>query len=432
MRRETAFMRALFVTPSDSSSGEAVTALHAAESVAAEGGRVGVLASPFTARFFAAGFAESTAVLGDGLEDNRRLWERCCADLRPEAVVFADYPLLFTGRLPPRLADDRWVGALGEVDAALLTFDHLGYAQRPRTLVFGPPHLVVHARTLPALPDRMLVLLPCPMHEPGPVAGRRGTPFRCWRPPLGLAPERRREVRRRWLDGPDDLLVFHAVPAWAWELAERLELPFYRFFTRVLEHHLGGLGRPVTVVSVNRGDLLPPSRHAWLTVRNLSGLPRDDYEELLFAADLMLTDNGISSTLGKAISAGVPCAVLRNSRRLGELAAGAAGPLGEVVQAMERERLGSVFPYQAFPAFGPAEVDELGLFQDNGASGAFETLEIFDGTATPRRLAALAADPEARRPLRARQRTYSARVAALPDAAAALAEVAAGARCAAR
>ncbi|MFL5383826.1 MAG: DUF6365 family protein [Longimicrobiaceae bacterium] len=408
-------MKAVFVVPSEISSGEAVTALHMAEAIAARGGRVRFLASPFAAACFRPRFPGRVTLLTNDREENRRRWTRLLRG-RPDAVVFADYPLLFFSSGTPPLADASWAAGLDRLDAALLTLDHLGYAQRPRLLFFGPPHLSLHFERTPPLPPRMEVLLPCPVQAPAAVPGRRGEPFRYWELPLAVGEAERRRVRSRYLDDDRELLVFHSAPTWARLHAERFGLPYYALLPRILEHYLAGAPRRVTVVSVN-GDA-PPAASAGRGVRvvGVGRLPKDEYEALLLSADLMLTENAVSVTLGKAVCGLVPCAHLRNSWGLGELSARAEEPLRALVQESERARPGSVFPFEAFPIWRREDVEELGVFEGNGLAGCVPGVELFGGEATRAALHALLHDPAEREAVRARQRAYVDTLRALPGA----------------
>jgi hypothetical protein len=409
-------MRVLFVTPSEVSAGEAITAHHMAADVVACGGEVAFLASKLTAGFLGDGFAGRVTVLGPDLATNRDSWAAKIRDFAPDAIVFADYPLLFfpSGTVP--LADDAWVAALDHVDAALVTLDHLGYAQRPMTIDFGPAHLSLATAMTPTLPSRMQVALPCPVQEPAAVEGRVGRPFRYWSPPTDWSPDRAASVRRRYLDDPRDVLVLHSVPGWARRAAALWELPYFRFLPRLLAEYLSGLGRRVTVVAVNDGSLLPPSGAADVAIVNLGALPAAEFEDLLLAADLVLTENSVSVGLGKAVCAGRPAAVLRNSKRLVELIETADPPIRDIVLAMEGERLGAVFRYEVFPIWSAADLDRLGIHRGNRFADGFAKLEAFGGEATRAAICDLLRDErrDGPRAERDRQRVYAESVAALP------------------
>lgn len=409
-------MRILFVTPNSKGSGEAITALHIAEELTADGEAVRFLSSEFTARFLSETFADRVVSLTEEAEQNRSAWNGVVEDFEPDAVVFADYPLLFSSPWGRTLAASDWVAELEHLDVPLFTLDHLGMAQGPMTLHFGPPHLSPFTQHFPGLPGNMRILLPSPLQEPSRVEGRVGSPFRCWQVPLGIGPERRRRVRRRYLDSDHDRLVFHSVPSWALEFARAHALPHYQALSRLFEEYLAGSERPITLVSVNDGCLLPPSSRPGLRIANLGSLSKADYEELLFASDLMITDNRVSVSLGKAACALVPCVALRNSFRLIELHERAQGRLRRILSDMEATHLGSVFPFEVFPIWTRVDLETMGVFRQNSLASAHRVLELFGGEETGAVIRALLFDEDATESLRSRQSAYVEAVSRLPAA----------------
>ena len=409
--------RVLLVTPVEQGSGETITSLHVAQGLVSRGHEVRFLAAPFAARFLEPHFPDRIDRLGFDERENRRLWDRHLARYRPDTVVFADYPLLFfpSGVVP--LASPEWINGLDSIDAELVTLDHFGFAQEAMGLFFGPPHLSFHYQTFPATPERMRILLPCPMHEPGTVEGRRGTPFRYWDVPIRPPRAARDEIRAAHLDRPGELLIFHSVPNWAWRLADTLALPLYRHLPDILAHYLGDLGRPVKIVSVNNGRLLRPVESGSVRITNLDVLPKDAFEGLLFGSDLVLTENSVSISMGKALCGDRTAAALVNSYRLLELTERLEGPLREKVLAMERQRLGSVYPFRVFPTGMTEELERIVLYRDNSLTECFASLEIFGGEPTREALRRLLLEPPAGSELEAARRRYVERVAALPECA---------------
>jgi hypothetical protein len=219
------------------------------------------------------------------------------------------------------------------------------------------------------------------------------------------------------------LLVVHTTPNWAWRIAKRWNLPHYRALSDLLQSWFTGLGAPVTVVSVNNGELLAATETTDVRIENSGVLPPDEYERLLAAADLLITENAVSVTIGRAACATIPVALLHNSRRLPEILHSADSETRRLVLAMERARLGAVFRFEVFPIWSADDVAELGLFRENSVTSTFVRAELFGGETTHRQLTEALTNPEARADLRGRQREYIARVAALPDACEVLAGV---------
>lgn len=415
-------MQVLFVTPVVEGSGETVTALHMGEGLARDGHDVAFLASGAAASLLAPRFGAAVTRLGTRLEANQRLLRDLIRERRPDAVVFADWPLLFlTQGVAPLARPDGTVAGLEDSGACLVSLDHFGFAQLDGPLYLGPPHLTPHQPiTFPPLPAPMRVLLPCPMHAPQGATGRQGTGFRYWDVPLGVDERTRRRERARWLGSDDGLLVLHAVAAWARRAAEQFGLSLYRFLPRILDHYLAGTGRPVTVVSVNGGSLLTPPDTASVHFVNLPPLPPGEFETLLFSCDLVLSENALSISLGKAVCGLQPCAVLRNSFRLLDALEQADAPIRQVIQEMESQRMGSVYPHEVFPTGMRDALERLVLYRDNPLTDAIVRLELYGGETTRQRLHSLLSDGDARARVNARQRTYVEEVAALPTATAAL------------
>lgn len=386
-------MKVLLVAPTQSS--ETVTAVHVARDLADRGHEASFLASPGASRQLPAELRRRTVELTGDLQGNFELWNRTREEVDPDVVLFADYPILAAGNSSTPLGTHRdWVASVEGMTACPMTLDHLGLGQCPGELTLGP------------IPDGMHSLLPCPMQHPGSVAGRRGDPFRYWELPLGLAGGRREQVRQAYLDGEDELLVVHSVPAWAWQMAGALGLPYYRHLPDILGWYLEATGRRCTVVSVNNGRLLGQPRSASVRVVNRTALPVDAFADLLFSADLVLTENKPSFTIGMAVCGLRPCAALHNSLRFDEVCALPPSPAQELAVAMERERPGAVFPFEVFPMDLTGELDKLWLYRDSALLGAFAEVEIFGGEPARAQLAQLLTDPESQAALLHRQQAY--------------------------
>ena len=398
-------MKVLLVTPAQS--GETVTAVHVAQNLVDRGHTAVFLASPGARRQLPAGFLEHVFELTGDVDDNLYMWKRALEDFAPHIVLFADYPIVVSPQSSSPLGCHRdWQAALHRLGACLVTFDHLGLAQCREDLTIGPRHLSPHTVTFPPVPDSMRIMLPCPMHHPGPLEGRQGDPFRYWNPPLELPEDVRQEIRSTYLGADDHLLILHSVPEWARKTAGALKLPFYRFLPELLAYYFEGVGNPVTLVSVNNGTLLAQPSEGSFRIINVPAMPIAEFEQLLLSADLIITENKPSFTIGMAICALRPCAALKNSFELSDLRGRMPPRLGETVAAMEQERPGAVFPFEIFPSDMTGQLDKLWLYRGNALVEAFEELEIFGGEQTKEQLARLVQDRETQTTLRDRQQAY--------------------------
>jgi len=170
----------------------------------------------------------------------------------------------------------------------------------------------------------------------------------------------------------------------------------------------------VVVVSVNGRSLLLPSSAPGLRVIHLGQLRPSEYEELLFASDLMISDNRISSSLAKAVCGLIPCVALRNSHPLPELIDRADEPTRALLLEMERDRPGAIFPFEVFPIWSREDLDALRLFPDNPIEACLLTLEMYGGEETRLAFEQLLTDPAHREKLKARQLHYISLICRLP------------------
>lgn len=398
-------MRILFVATHPFSSGEAMTALHSAAQAARRGDVVRFFAAPRSAQVLARQFpGRVTEMTIDG-STNRGLVARLVAELRPEAIVFCDYALLAssTGGMP--LADDAWIDWLDGLDAELFTFDHMGLEQ--------PGSAGGLAGSL-RRPARMRVLLPCPMHEPSPLPGRRGVPFRSWTP-RRLDEQEREAARGPFTPSSTGYLVIHAVSSWAWEIARAKRSPYYDLLPSVLDSYFADCPRPVTIVSINNGSLLRDAPGGRIRIINLSPLAADEHERLLASADLVLTENCFSSTLGKAVCFGVPGVAWQNrfdGPTLRDCVGDDAPPaLAEVLGRAPA----SIEPWLVFPILSMDWLQHLRVLDDNTIGRAFLRLEIFGGPATSEALRDLLSESPVRRSMEEDGRSYARSMSGLPD-----------------
>src|SRR5882672_2638951 len=189
-------LRILFVTPTFMATGETATTLALAESVAAEGHDVWFLASPPAAQIVRPKFPDRVREMGQEIKSNQVLWRRTVADLRPEVVIFSELRSLLFLRMNKQcpLADLPWLKELDALDAVLIAIDHIGSTLAVEDMMAKtekhPLGRLVVARWKPIL-ERMSSLLACPLHEPAPVAGRRGVPYRSMALPLTIDTEER-------------------------------------------------------------------------------------------------------------------------------------------------------------------------------------------------------------------------------------------------
>ncbi|MBV1858178.1 MAG: hypothetical protein KUG77_07185 [Nannocystaceae bacterium] len=406
-------MRTLFVAPMQRSSGEASTVVAMVRSLLERNHSAYVLASQELAGSIRARVNVPVDALGPHLPANQAQWRSTVDEFAPSHIVFADFPMLagFSSGVAP-LCTPSWTRQLMAMNATVFTLDHLGYGQTSMRLYFGPPHLCSQPVRIPELPEGMRTLLPCPVHDPGQLAGRRGTPFSIQPPPSPTVREECRERTRARFGITDGVMIVHCASQWAHRFCTAFDLSYYSILTRIWAWYFRDAPGPVTVISVNGvTDALIENN---VRVVASSSLPEGEFSQLIASCDLFLNENPFSSVLGHTVSQGIPAACFVNSYRIGDLADNAPPALRALAFEMEEHRRGSVFPYRVFPLDFRAELETMQLFRANRFVQTFEELEVWGGSPTQTRLHDLLWDEGTQSRLRKAQGDYAAALAALP------------------
>lgn len=426
---------ALFITSFHQSLGETFTLARFAADLRGEGWQVEFLASEFAAAFLREHGHEMT-LLTRTREGNQALLIATLRRFAPALIVTADF-FLFEATDARRFWSTRWLIDSG---VPVLTFDHLKFHPEPREITLGfrsrfdrdetllgnfagvPAGAVPrHTVRVPALPEGVALVRPCPVHDPRPQADPR---IRCYDISRG---ERRgtspAAARKRLGIADEEKIVVVPVGSWAIDLARHVRLPYPDLLAQVLLRCLERVAGRVRILLIGKG--LQPAKEVRgpVTLELVPGLAFDDLQNLLSAADLVLGDNATSATLGRGVMAGAPTAIFVSSltvRGDGEqLLLDAPFEVSqfarELIENTERMAPGSIFPFAVYPLGWRVEMRPL--FDANPYSDAVEWLELFDEQDSAARLSSLLFDRTVRESLIARQRIYRRLVQALPTAA---------------
>jgi hypothetical protein len=171
--------------------------------------------------------------------------------------------------------------------------------------------------------------------------------------------------------------------------------------------------RPITILAVNNGFLLPEVKNSRVQILNLEPVGPSQYEALLNASDLFITENRISVSLAKAIYLRKHCAVLHNSRTICDIVDCSPEPVRLLAEEMERVRLGSIFPFEVFPIWARNDLENLGIAHQGDE--IYRMIEIFGGEQSAQEFQDLLIDSSSRERMRAVQSSYLSRVQSLPS-----------------
>ena len=368
-------MRAIFLCAPSKAYGEINTLVQLARNISEEGGEIWFLASPLAAEVAGSHFPGRVFQLTPDLERNQVIFWRMVKKFRPDMIVLSElYEILRPKRKPDcPLINSSWLREMGEIDCALVFVDFIAHVP----LLRGIAECDVCSKhfangSLSAFLERLWVVVPCPLNEPGSVEGRCGIPYQAQRLPLSIEPEARARVRARFLGRSQEegALVVRTGSSWQTQLAEQYGVSLYEHLGDLLGAYLGNLPRPVTLVSVSSRHQIS-SIGCGFRIHNIANLPPREFDELVLSSDLVISDNEIGYTLAKTVGS-VPSLILKNTFTREEILKRepSHSPVRRIVLEMESRRPDSIYPHKIFPI--PAHEEELAEQPPDEHTGAHD------------------------------------------------------------
>jgi hypothetical protein len=367
-------MKAVFVCSPSGAYGEINSIIPLARGIQSAGGEVWFLASPLAAVVAREHFPTSVFELTADVERNQSILRRMAKKFRPDLIAFAElYEILRPGRKPGCPLINRWfLQWVADLDCTLVFVDFIAHVPMLRLIAdcstcaarFG-------ARALWSFLERLWVVLPCPLNEPGRVEQRCGIPYRAQALPLRIDDETRTRTRAKFLGHnreENGFLILRTGSTWQTVLAEQRGHDLYEHLGDILAEYLRGLPKPVTLVSVSSRHRIS-CRSGGFEIRNIANLPPQEFDELALSCDLVLTDNEIGYTLARTLGR-VPGLVLINSFHAPDILKRekAGSRLREIVNTMVSRRPNCIYPHKIFPI--PADEDEFADSRTEGADSA--------------------------------------------------------------
>lgn len=345
-------MKILFLCAPSKAYGEINAAVTMANEAKARGARVWFLVSPLGAEVARPEYGETTFELTPNKHVNQVKFWRILKKIRPDLIVFSElYEILQPGKKPDcPLIDAELLRGLEYEQASLIFLDFIVHAGMLAEIAECPGCAEDWGGTLASFFQRLWVLLPCPLNEPGPVAGRRGIPFRLNSLPVLIDPDERLRVRSSILHDPDEILILRTGSTWQTKLAVERGVHLYDYLPRLFEYYLGDFPKPVTVVSISNLYQFPLAKTPQLRFVNYENLPPSEFNRLILSCDAVITDNEISYSLSK-LTGTLPGVVLNNSYTAGDILQRErpGSFLAGLVERLETEHPGSVYPFRIYP-----------------------------------------------------------------------------------
>jgi Family of unknown function (DUF6365) len=432
-------MKVLLICAPSRAFGEVNSLVQLARSIVANGGEVWFLASPLAADVAKSHFPHRVFQMTPELDQNQIMFWRIVKKFRPDTIVLAE---LYEILRPRRKAEcpfisPRWLYDTAELECNLVFVDFIAHVPMLRDIAecdfcserFGRDSL---RRFL----ERLWVILPCPLNEPGPIAGRCGIPYKAQSLPLAIEPAQRARVRARFMgegNEADGVLVLRTGSSWQSILAEQYGLTLYERLGELFAAYLADLPNRTTLVSVSSRHQISCSSHS-MQIHNIGNLPPNEFDLLVLSSDLVITDNEIGYTLAKTIG-NVPSVVFVNTFTLDDVLRREAGdsPIRRIVLEMESRRRDSIYPHKIFPIpAGPEELSEHCPQHEGGVCAAppapmsnfrlgrmvsspFVKVELYGGEETRAALEWVLCDRKARAEWKEQDRAYLERLNRLTD-----------------
>jgi hypothetical protein len=436
-------MKALFVCSPSRAFGEINSLIPLARGIEGAGGEVWFLASPLAAAVAREHFPSSVFELTSDREWNQGILRRMTKKFKPDLIAFAElYEILRPGRKPDCPLIDGWLLRwVADVNCSLAFVDFIAHVPMLRSIADCRPCVMrFGARVLQSFLERLWVILPCPLNEPGHVEQRCGIPFRAETLPLRIDDGTRARTRAKFLGQgreEDGFLVLRTGSTWQTLLAEQRGHNLYKHLGDILGEYLCGLPKPVTLVSVSSRHQIS-CKSGRLEIRNIANLPPREFDELALSSDLVVTDNEIGYTLARTLGR-VPGLVLVNSFYAADiLKREKSGRLREIVNTMESRQPDCIYPHKIFPI--PADEDEFADSWVKAAeanappashepktvrlgrlvSSAFVSAELYGGQETKRVFEAILCDNGRRARLKQLEESFLDRLNRLEDGASVL------------
>lgn len=376
-------MKMLFLAPSRLSRGDAAIAADLARQMPRKRFRAGFVSSTESmAQLHDLGMP-TLPLTGETPQENLAILDRIMRGFRPDFLVAAD-------AFAVNQSCD-WSGFSLETlreryDCPIGSIDRLGWQAADYTAdLYGGEQV-----QLPRLLDGCdLLIRTCPPHaprqsDPGVIhaALHRGGLYQG-----GLRPVAIEEASK----ATPVVMITNS----EWEYDNPRQSPAVAQLIEALPHllhgHLAALGRPVQVVHVGPHPWPFPTAEQ-VDYRHFHKLPYPMFHARLAAADMFLTTNVLSATLGRAVLAKVPSLVLQNS------------------STVETPMLGTAHPFRVAPLGWHNLLEPL--LKDNPYRDCFATAEIFDPEATRQAMTGLLDDSTG---LKERQENFHELLAGLPE-----------------
>lgn len=264
------------------------------------------------------------------------------------------------------------------------TFDHLGFAPGGVEIELYD-ELKFEPKVFPPLQERYsFIIRPCPHHVNDQMCQENIFYWSIYRDKLIADPEIRKSINDQY-DAQNSKIIFQTIGLWQQRIIEKyfkrkdIDCDYYfDIFLPIMFKYLDNIDHEILYVVVSgntKKEIISKFGHIKLVTK--PPLKHTLFMELLLASDIFMTDNLMSSNLGKAVYGNVIPISYWNSVEDNDDAFISSFPLTpfveEKLQILRDVKL--IFPYSTFPV-GFNELTDL--YKNNPFGDAFIRQELFN------------------------------------------------------
>jgi hypothetical protein len=398
--------KVLFIAPAYLGTGETVNALIVADQLSMKKVECTFVVSPYGENLLK-GKPFASFTFTDDKRKNIKTIKDMIKKEDFDVVVIADYYLFSLSR---ELHAFLWINFLEDIGVTTLAFDSMGLGREfpSRNYVvlpnlFPPPtHNIQY--TVPSFVEA--ILFPSP-----PFSGSENTPDvycgRLYEEDFSTLSYDRGTLREE-LGVDEKKLIFHPIPKWSISTLGVSSPGYYPLMADIVSMHLAQMDVDAQIVCINpsHNTLYRPTGR--IQVNPFTYLPYGTFMKYLFSSDLMITDNILSATMGKAILNRVPVFYLANTYSMEEVLS--RKNTGEETLSLVEKHMEGRSDFPVLPFW-------VTFKKANGVQDVLETFiqeELFNSSAVYKKMKDILTDSHAQETLRSRQDEYIRKIQTLP------------------
>jgi hypothetical protein len=303
--------KVLFISPPQFGSGEIVNAVIVAEQLREKGAECTFVVSPYAENFVKNKGFDYFVFENDKRKNIHHIKEMIERGI--DVTVIADYFLFATDT---ELSKFLWIGFLEDMDVTTITFDSLGIGRE-----FPANNYIISPESFPPRKHNILyripsfveaLIYPCPPFS-NPEDSSDIHCGRLYAEDFTKVTHDKSALRKELGLSEEVKLLFHPIPKWSLATQETRSIKYYPLMGDLITMQLSKLKVKAQIVCINPSDIRVYTSTEHIKAEEFKFIPFDLFMKYLFCADLLITDNIFSATMGKAILNRVPVLLLKNS-----------------------------------------------------------------------------------------------------------------------